>query len=238
MNYRLVVLTSPPGDTLGRTLASVAEHVHPAPAEVNVVADGYQPTVEAMRELGFPGPIPLLALEPARGFCGATYASWSVGALTRLDYTLYLEHDFLFRHPVDLRELAFVLDTYPQLAQMQFMRDAANEKERAAGGLFESRPGEYQARSTFFDRFRGDPGKLDTPHDLYERPWLEHHSYLTTNPSLMRSAFMREHPWPDYPEQCEGRFGIDLVRAGYSFGVWGSGEPWVHHIGERHGFGY
>ena len=64
---------------------------------------------------------------------------------------------------------------------------------------------------------------------------------FTTNPSLMRRQFMAENPWPaEYDQRCEGLFGIDLRERGYSFGAWGSGEPWVRHLGrrDRSGWGY
>lgn len=200
------------------------------------------------------------------------------------EHVFWLEHDFVFTRNVDLRDLAAVLDTnqgstvaVPEhmpgnpsstgltgykttvggLAQMALMRNAVNNQEKAAGGLFESRPGQYMARGTACSGCGGELAWVTTTPPGYSgwacttlggcsHPplapapvWLEHRSYFTTNPSLMRRAFMAEHPWPDYPDQCEGRFGIDLIQAGYSFGVWGDGSPWVEHIGAaRTGFGY
>lgn len=150
------------------------------------------------------------------GFCRSTKASWECASRAVEDHVFWLEHDFEFLRPVDLRELASILDRLPHYAQMALMRDAVNSDEIAAGGLYELRRDEY------------------TPLDH----WLSHRSYLTTNPSLMRTDFLRENPWPGYDSECEGRFGIDLVAAGYQFGAWGSGEPWVRHIGERTGHGY
>jgi hypothetical protein len=31
---------------------------------------------------------------------------------------------------------------------------------------------------------------------------------------------------------------MDLRELGFDFAVWGSGEPWVEHVGVRTGFGY
>jgi hypothetical protein len=185
--------------------------VSPEPSLVLAFHDG-----AGYAYMPFGGQFRVVAGASQRGFCGATRELWAGAAAGWCDYVFYLEHDFEFLRPVDLTQLAVVLDANPALAQMALMRDAVNAEEKAAGGLYESRPGQYAKRDG----------------------WLEHSAYLTTNPSLMSAEFMRRNPWPDYPDRCEGRFGIDLLDAGYRFGAWGTGEPWVRHIGERTGFGY
>jgi hypothetical protein len=105
---------------------------------------------------------------------------------------------------------------------MALVRDAVNADERRAGGLIKSRPGQFQPQEG-------------------SHPWLRHRSYFTTNPSLMRTSFMRDDPFLDDGEPyCEGRYGIHLLTRGYTFGAWGSGEEWVAHMGvrDRTGKGY
>lgn len=233
-SYRLVVLTHGTHgkrDTLEATLASFFEHVSPIPAEIYIHQDGvgaphYYP--------GFPNvPIAFQSDDPPIGFCKATRAAWNLAALSIHPHVFWLEHDFVLTRRVALAELAAVLDESPMLAQMALMRDAVNDEEKAVGGLFESRRGQYDPR----DETTLLAGGVADPVAWIPR-WHEHRSYLTTNPSLMRRSFMQDHPWPEYDDQCEGRFGIDLVEAGFSFGVWGDGSPWCDHIGERSGFGY
>jgi hypothetical protein len=218
VNYTLAVLTHGRGSTLGETLRSYREHVRPSPAQVIVYSDG-----------GFTSPatpfppstVNVCRDSRQRGFCGATAALWKWAASAAPDYVFWLEHDFAFVRDIDLVQLAYLLDRHDQLAQMQLMRNAVNEAELAAGGLFESRRPEYLARS------------------LSGFPWWEHRSYFTTNPSLMRRDFMEANPFPDDGEpECEGRFGLDLVGSDYTYGVWGDGSPYVEHIGVRTGFGY
>jgi hypothetical protein len=108
------------------------------------------------------------------------------------------------------------------------MRNAVNEDEKKAGGLFEHRRDDYMQRVLR----RGRQGQMRNV------PWLSHLSYFTTNPSLMRTEFMRERAWPEYEVECEGRFGIDLRQAGFYFAAMGEGEPWCEHVGQRTGFGY
>ncbi len=244
MNYRLVVLTHGDGPTLEDTLDSFGDHVQGRPpTDVVIVRDGpgytyvpsWQRHVPTWRVLQVaPGPV---------GFCKATAYAWACGAAPGPEFVFYLEHDFRITRPVYLVAMAAVLDANPQLVQMALMRDAVNDAEKAAGGLFESRPGQYERRSTHIpleaSPFRGSGagGRVIDP-GVVTADWLEHRAYATTNPSLMRRQFMADHPWPDYDAECEGRFGIDLVLSGYSFGVWGTGEPWVEHIGARTGFGY
>lgn len=217
--YRLIVLTHGRSETLQATLDSFYEHVSPAPIDGFMVCDGCSPPLSWPYRYTIPS--------PRAGFCGACRIGWYEAAWPDVDFVFWLEHDFTFERDVQLYDVADVLDADPMLAQMALMRDAVNEQEKAAGGLYESRAGEYEMRW-------GNP----TPGDEWAPQWLEHRSYFTTNPSLMRREFMAENPWPTYPSECEGRFGIDLLERGYSFGVWGDGEPWVAHAGVRTGFGY
>ena len=153
-----------------------------------------------------------LAFGGDQGFCHATAQAWRAGAReeagAEIDYVFYLEHDFRFVRTVDLKHLAEELDRDPSLAQMALMRNAVNAKEIAAGGLFESREEEYRREWT------------NSPYRNAAEPWLDHSSYFTTNPSLMTRRFMVQNPWPDYEEECEGKFGLDLIDRGYHFGVW------------------
>jgi hypothetical protein len=230
--YRLVVLTHGthgPKDTLERALGSFFEHVTPAPAYTYLHQDGpSSPHYYA----GFPTPIASSHDDPPLGFCGSTRKAWQEAAEGEQPYVFWLEHDFLLIRDVNLADLASLLDAHHWLAQMALMRTAVNEQEKAAGGLYESRRGEYEWHRSTPIRPVSEPMPI-------EQEWLSHRSYFTTNANLMRRQFMVENPWPadDLPE-CEGRFGIELVKRGYSFGVWGSGEPWTQHIGTRTGFGY
>lgn len=247
MKYLLVILTH--GDheqELATSVGAFLHRVRPLPEAGYLAIDGplapvLDSRVEAVRRACGPySPRPWLIAPRERqaGFCTATREAWAVAAQGDHDYVLWLEHDFEITRPVDVQRLAAVLDATPKLAQMALMRNAVNEEERAAGGLFESRRAQYELRHTCVDREVEDwhcDARIET-HSF--APWLEHRAYLTTNPCLMRRDFMEAHPWPDYTEQCEGRFGLDLVAEGFTFGVWGTGEPWCRHIGERTGFGY
>lgn len=261
MKYRLVVLTHGDKATLSDTLDSFAEHVEPAESEATIVFDSADPFEHDRIRLRSLAPL-LRSTRGPLGFCGATKVAWEAGCEPGTDYVFHLEHDFVFTRNVDLAELAVVLDRSPRLAQMALMRGPVSDEERAAGGLFESRPGQYEAGGDLGLQGSvagdGDPcprcGRAlcllpPTSRPACEHPsrggcgwrpprWLQHRSYFTTNVNLMRRDFMVANPWPAYDERCEGRFGIDLVQAGYTFGVWGSGEPWTEHTGRRSGFGY
>lgn len=224
--YRLAVLTHGDSRTLPATLASFRENVSPSPAEVFVYYDGEPdglPDSTGVYVYGGTG---------QEGFCVATRKLWGLAAMgPGPQFVFWLEHDFEFTRRVDLRALATVLAENPQLAQVALMRDAVNETEKTAGGLVESRPGEFEQRVQVIDV----PEPALAPLAF---PWMEQQSYFTTNPSLMLRGFMRLHPFPDYPEFCEGRFGVDLREKGFTFSAAGWGEPWCRHIGDRDGFGY
>jgi hypothetical protein len=226
LDYTLAVLTHGPGRTIHQTLASFQDKVTPRPSRILVHCDG--PRQAPVRALD------LIAEQnfdsEQRGFCRATGLLWKWAADGATEHVFWLEHDFTFLRPVDLQEMAYVLDQDAGIAQMQLMRTPVAREEIAAGGLYEMRRDDYTPRDWEPLTSEYDPEKV--------RRWQEHRSYFTTNPSLMRSEFMAVNPWPDDDAgQCEGRFGMDLVRRGFTFGVWGSGEPWVQHIGRRDGSG-
>jgi hypothetical protein len=220
LDYTLAVLTHGSGRTIHQTLASFQDKVSPRPSRIIVHCDG--PRHNPVRALD------LIAEQnfdsEQRGFCQATGRLWKWAADGETEFVFWLEHDFVFLRPIKLEELAGPISAVGAVCQMQLMRTPVSRDEIAAGGLHELRQNEYEPRSW--------------PVGDETRRWQHHRSYFTTNPSLMRSEFMAFNPWPDDGvDQCEGRFSIDLVERGFSFGVWGSGEPWVQHIGRRDGSG-
>lgn len=243
MRYRLIVLTHGDSATLSPTIESFRRAVSPAPVERWLIVD--RPVAETATEENPEWVDPYFDPDHTvflggRGFCEATWEAWNVWAagadqigsaiieravdLEDVDFVFWLEHDFTFLRLVDLEALAEELDYDPTLAQMALIRGPANERERALGGLVAS----WQF-----------PHVLTWTHTRAEaHPYLLHHGYFTTNPSLMRLDFMRENPWPNAPAECEGKFGIELRERGYRFGAWGDGDQWVEHIGERTGHGY
>lgn len=239
IRYLLVVVTHGRSPDLAAALEAAREHLVPPPTRGLLWVDG--PDVDdaafevvaghGIHDWAFSGSA------EQRGFC-ATYAdAWqeAVDEADRFecDHVFWLESDFVLKRPVDLAALAELLHTAPGLAQVALMRNAVNEEEVAAGGLYESRRGEYE-------RFAVSVTQEPVVHGARIRayPWLRHRSYFTTNPNLMTVEFMRAHPWPAYSRECEGLFTHDLLAGGLSFAVWGDGQPWVEHVGHRTGFGY
>ena len=160
-----------------------------------------------------------------QGFGGAIQAAWRhLAEHSTADHVFHLEADFLFCRPVDLGQLAAVLETRPHVAQLALVRQAWNATELAAGGLLAAHPGAFTERA-----------------DRDGRRWLEHRLWWTTNPSLYRRTLL-DVGWPDGP-QSEGTFTHRLLALGtpevapqyLAFGYWGGlddGE-WVDHIGHR-----
>lgn len=152
--------------------------------------------------------------DASEGFCGATKALWTKAALTETEFVFWLEHDFRFMRRANLLPLARLLRDEQQLAQVAFLRYPVNDEEREAGGVYQMHPAsDYE------------PGRHQSDR------WLEHRINFTTNPSLMRRQVLVDNPWPKYKSQCEGRFSADFLARGYRFAYWGTGSPWVHHVG-------
>ncbi|MDR7492174.1 MAG: hypothetical protein QN122_12080 [Armatimonadota bacterium] len=202
---------------MARALDAWLSLASPPPAAAAVVCDG--PASPAALAAADRLRARLVETAPvAVGFCRATSACWQAGAELGTPYILHLEHDFLLRQPLALAPLAHLLDRRRDLAQVALCRQAVSAEEVAAGGLVASRPGTFTSRGAY----------------------LEHEAYFTTNPCLLRASFLRGVCLPLWPESphCEGRFGCLLRSLGYRFAIWGQGEEWVEHVGQRDGFGY
>lgn len=246
VTYRLVILSHGKADSFVLALHSYRMNIRPAPEEVVIVYDGPEPPEHIQKARKEINASLITTGDESKGFCFATAEAWGMGHFhparnypySPPDYVLHLEHDFIFRRKVDLEPIALVLAADKEMAQMSFMRNPVAKHEIVAGGVVESRPGEFERRMFTQGRFNeiGPGGGVILNNE--EHPYLVHRSYFTTNPSLMRRQFMAENPWPSLGPECEGRFGIILKEAGFHFGVWGEGEPWVHHIGKRDGHGY
>lgn len=216
LDYRLVVMTNG-RSCLRETLEAWRERVTPQPSSVFIHDDGGTALDWGGGSAWANVPYSHLKTERSVGFCQAVARAW-IGAVSfGPEWVFWLEDDLVVQREVDLEQLAAVLDVERRVAQMALMRQAVNSEEIAAGGCFELRRELYDVREG----------------------WLHSRTNFSTTASLMRRDFMIDRPMPpEYLDGCEGRYSIDLLNAGYAFGVWGGGEPWVEHIGIRSGHGY
>lgn len=244
-SYHLIVLTH--GDDprpLDQTLATFRDHMDVAPSSAYIHYDGgsaLESAYAAAHRHDWSAWTVGGDME-AQGFCKAVGECWREAAAARHPYVFWLEHDFAFDRYLNLLAMSEILSDRPTLAQMSLMRDAVNANEKRAGGLFEMHRASFKRHvhvSANAMSLARAQKKLDAQREILANGiWHEHDLYFTTNPSLMRTKFMADNPWPGYDALCEGHFGIDLMRAGFRFGVWGDGTPDVRHISHRTGFGY
>lgn len=227
----LLVMTDGRDGYLARTLASFEEMVT-GPITGRVIHDDTgDPDHAARLAETYPG-FAVAATPKRAGFGGAIQSAWtSLGYLDpAAQWVFHLEADFVFRQPVDLQALTYVLAVNPHLAQLALRRQSWNDAEKAAGGIVEQHPDAYL--------------EGEAPNGLQ---WLEHRQCFTTNPSLYRRSLCNVG-WPD-GANSEGVFTHHLLDLGtpevigprVRFGFWGSRESgeWVEHIGhERVGTGY
>jgi hypothetical protein len=153
------------------------------------------------------------------GFAGAIQKAWRV-IPPETDFVFHLEDDFLINEPVNLDQIASVLEQFPYIAQMCLRRQPWGTEPKE-GGFIAQWPQTYEDCS--WEGFH----------------WLEHRNFFSTNPSLYASR-ITSAGWPEAPDS-EGKFGPKLWAAGMKAAFWGKREdpPRVHHIGdERVGNGY
>lgn len=136
------------------------------------------------------------------------------------EWVMHVEDDFVFDRDLDAAALCAVLAAHSHLAQMALLRQPWFPAERRAGGIVARDPEAYAL-------------VVEGPHR-----WLEHRLWFTLNPCVYRRRLCSRE-WP-LGRRHEWRFGRELCRdPSVRFGLWGGGEPWVTHIGERRaGRGY
>lgn len=215
MKYLLTVLTNGRSEYVERTLEAFFEHVSPAPSAIYAYDDG------ASTEVGpLPNDVPFIYDgNPERvGMCAANARCWQAAAESDLDWVFHLEDDMQILCPIDLDEIAAVMESHPYLASMTLKRTPwGTEVEH--GGFVEQEPGWYERKVV-----HGYQGAKT-------QRWFETTRNWSCAPTLFRTDLARALPWSPEPG-CETEFGKrlldeDVVR----FGIWGGGECQVAHIG-------
>jgi hypothetical protein len=222
VSIAVIVMTDGRRDCIARAIPSLEEQITGDIAAGVIHDDSADGDYHTWLRARFPA-WHLWATRTRAGFAGAYRHAWRLLCDLAESHVFCVEDDFTYNRPVNLDDLAHVLDANRHLAQLALRRQPWNDAERAAGGIVEQHPGDYCERS-------------DGQH-----VWLEHRRFWTTNPSLFRASLPWLYDWPQGPES-EGRFTHQLLDdPELRFGFWGardSGE-WIHHIGrDRVGVGY
>lgn len=156
------------------------------------------------------------------GFAGAIERGWDYVLETGCRWVFHLEADFTFNAPVPVEQMIGVLERHPYLAQICLKRQPWNDEEKAAGGIVECNPDDFEERS--------EDGEV----------WTEHRRCFSTNPCIYPAALCHLG-WPQ-ESQSEGVFTHRLLEDPTTrFAFWGPklAPPLVEHIGaERIGTGY
>lgn len=253
MNYILTVLTNGRRTCFERSIHAFMQHVRPLPDRIYVFDDGGQTgegfvdeTISAALVKQDAG-AHLVYDESSRplGMCAAhknchDFAATQFGEDWEIDWAFHLEDDFVILRPVDLRDLAAVLDAEPTCKQMALVRCPWG-KEIEFGGYIPHMPGHYERRKIDLAR---ETLRVGYAHDNDRRrlEWIATQRNWATNPALMRTELLRRYPWPAEPG-CETTIGPRILEdePDAVFGLWGWGEPWAAHIAlERQpgAFGY
>lgn len=160
--------------------------------------------------------------------CGYDVAMREVFLVVRtlgLPYNLHVEDDFKLHTPPDLDKVCEVLDNFPQVSQMSFMRQPWYPNEVEAGGVVEAL--ERQGAVSFQQKFTNGSS------------WVRHNAFWTANPNVF-PQWVAHREWPDAP-WCEMKFSQALRYDKKVSGIWGHRDSWVcvEHIGEvRSGTNY
>jgi N-terminal domain of galactosyltransferase len=200
---------------LRQSLASLAERVT-GPIQRRVIFSDWSERFtaeleEIAREHGF-----YVVGGGHRGYIASVRRLWRyIDVRVREPFLCLVEDDFLYLRDVDLTPMIETLVVTPRVQQIALLRDACYESERERGGIL----GWPEDQFTAVDQ--ANP----------RRARLEHRLFWTMNPSVFSRAIVRTN-WP-VADSSERVFGNLLLRdARVRFAFWGTGEPWIEHIGE------
>jgi hypothetical protein len=224
----VVVLTNRRDKYLPNALASLAEHV--SGWDELVIVDDTGDDQWRRGLLGEADAVVGVASEPA-GYTRAMQTVWRVGR----DFgqsAFFLEEDFTFLRPVELRTLQTLLVAYPRLTQIALQRAPWYRTEHRRGLLAAQRRRVDQERS-----MAGRPATTWRDHGSH----IEHDAGFTGNPSLI-AAHAFGIDWPD-TAWSETAMGDELIEAGFTFAWYGQegDPPHVAHQGSEravHSTGY
>ncbi len=154
------------------------------------------------------------------GLSGAVQAAWDWAIDRGFDYLFHVEEDFRFRTPIDLIQMAHLLDTHPHLAQVCLYRQAdPRTSEIDVGGYMGLDPDAYTDRET--DGIK----------------WVEHQECFSLNPCLIPIRILARG-WPQGGGESD--FTTECVMDDLSFALLGtkSDLPRVEHVGWSRGEGW
>lgn len=209
------VLTCPGRDTLEQTIASLDEQLEGPVGRKIICVDAEEPDFDP-----FPG-WETIPMGESRGYAHAMRRCQHIEMGSGQPWVLHVEDDVLLNQPLDLREMQWVMEDNPDLAQVSLKRQPWHEEELEAGDMLGWR----------------SPESFDVREGV-----VAHRSFWAATISLTRRRFLAEHPWP-LEGDSERRFGNRLFRQNPQVhaGVLGGLEdlPRITHTGhERAGVGY
>lgn len=169
-----------------------------------------------------------------RGYLEAMRSVWEIARIVTdsqgADYAMLWEEDFLLTRPVDLHDLATIMNTDPTLAQINMQRQPVYKIEKRLGYLRS-----HQQRG--YGLLPEKTGGLD---------WVSRDKPFTTNPGLIRREIL-DVEWPtreeadEVPGGAEPAMSLRLGRQGWHYGWYGKWDQRsVLHVGTKHksGKGY
>jgi hypothetical protein len=218
MSIILLVMTDGREDCINRSIPSALAMLDGPITNRVIHDDSGDPYYQEFLRTSFPT-FDLITGHDRLGFGGAIRNAWNIlPKLYDFSWCFHLEDDFIFNVEIPLVKMIQVLESHPYLKQMALRRQPWNEEEKAAGGIIERFPWDFEEKDG----------------------WMEHRRWYTTNPNLVHHSLMRDG-WPDV-KNSEGMFTHQLLQdPEVRFGYWGSkaDAPQVHHVGnQRIGTGY
>jgi hypothetical protein len=144
-----------------------------------------------------------------------------LGKRAQGEFIFGVEDDFLYTRPVELEPMIDTLRDNPSLRQIALLRDAYYPRELAAGGIIAQHPERYTAVAA----------------NGHSR--IEHRDHFTNNPALYRKSLASSTTVNPRPNSEVAFARALLADKTARFAYWGTGEPWIQHIGHtRAGSGY
>lgn len=220
MNYLLAVLTCGRPEYLTPTLASFAEFLYPAPAELYAWDDGLSTPDDVFFD-AFPDiAVTIDGASPNVGRCTGHARLWQTARERGFDWVFTIEDDLVLLRPLRVDHMMETMSYDPQdrIAQLALIRCPWGA-EIPHGGYVPMNPHRYTRETT----------RVGGGRDAH---WMSSTYDWASSPALVRSRVFNNVDWPE-GRDCEHRLGPAILghNPNAVSGYWGWGEPLVAHIG-------
>ena len=217
MNIALVIVTDGRQHCLVETIPSIEENLHGSFANRIIINDAGDDAYRTWLDETYGHDHTIIHHPERQGLAAALRTAWTTALAAGADFIWHAEDDMVYATPVDVEQIASLLEQHPGLAQISLKRQPVNSEEERAGGFINLHPWDFWQRGGY----------------------VIHRTLFTFNPCLVPRR-VAELAMAQPGDGLEQGITETLIAHEYSFGILGTieDEPRVTHVGHVRSAGW